>query len=132
MESFLLLFAGIVACVFWPITIVLIVLISIQDTNQKNHQINRKSIEWESEVKESINVNEAGPILTKYREVGSIRWLGYIKINGRTFPSEVYRNDTLCPKCGARYLQPIHYGPCLLYTSPSPRDATLSRMPSSA
>ena len=24
------------------------------------------------------------------------------------------------------------YSPCLLYTSPSPRDATLSRMPSSA
>ena len=24
------------------------------------------------------------------------------------------------------------YTPCLLYTSPSPRDATLSRMPSSA
>ena len=24
------------------------------------------------------------------------------------------------------------YNPCLLYTSPSPRDATLSRMPSSA
>ena len=30
---------------------------------------------------------------------------------------------------------PVHavpFGPCLLYTSPSPRDATLSRMPSSA
>ena len=26
----------------------------------------------------------------------------------------------------------IQYSPCLLYTSPSPRDATLSRMPSSA
>ena len=26
----------------------------------------------------------------------------------------------------------INYNPCLLYTSPSPRDATLSRMPSSA
>ena len=26
----------------------------------------------------------------------------------------------------------IHEKPCLLYTSPSPRDATLSRMPSSA
>ena len=26
----------------------------------------------------------------------------------------------------------ILYTPCLLYTSPSPRDATLSRMPSSA
>ena len=25
-----------------------------------------------------------------------------------------------------------HINPCLLYTSPSPRDATLSRMPSSA
>ena len=25
-----------------------------------------------------------------------------------------------------------HFGICLLYTSPSPRDATLSRMPSSA
>ena len=30
---------------------------------------------------------------------------------------------------GAALLQ---RGPCLLYTSPSPRDATLSRMPSSA
>ena len=26
----------------------------------------------------------------------------------------------------------VHVRPCLLYTSPSPRDATLSRMPSSA
>ena len=26
----------------------------------------------------------------------------------------------------------LRYQPCLLYTSPSPRDATLSRMPSSA
>ena len=36
-----------------------------------------------------------------------------------------------------RYTSPIHYDSdmariCLLYTSPSPRDATLSRMPSSA
>ena len=30
------------------------------------------------------------------------------------------------------YYQPEAYIPCLLYTSPSPRDATLSRMPSSA
>ena len=28
--------------------------------------------------------------------------------------------------------EPQQYMPCLLYTSPSPRDATLSRMPSSA
>ena len=29
-------------------------------------------------------------------------------------------------------IAPVVYGDCLLYTSPSPRDATLSRMPSSA
>ena len=29
-------------------------------------------------------------------------------------------------------LEPVEYYCCLLYTSPSPRDATLSRMPSSA
>ena len=33
---------------------------------------------------------------------------------------------SIAAACGALY------GPCLLYTSPSPRDATLSRMPSSA
>ena len=32
--------------------------------------------------------------------------------------------------CSSRWTVPAH--PCLLYTSPSPRDATLSRMPSSA
>ena len=47
----------------------------------------------------------------------------------------LWRNDAVCPgpkidrclTCAAD-----HYGRCLLYTSPSPRDATLSRMPSSA
>ena len=33
---------------------------------------------------------------------------------------------------GANQTQPGLYYDCLLYTSPSPRDATLSRMPSSA
>ena len=32
----------------------------------------------------------------------------------------------------AFYDRPLNYSSCLLYTSPSPRDATLSRMPSSA
>ena len=36
--------------------------------------------------------------------------------------------DNKCDRCGAKNSQ---YA-CLLYTSPSPRDATLSRMPSSA
>ena len=43
-----------------------------------------------------------------------------------------------CLKCQARKTSrltvrwPVIWMPCLLYTSPSPRDATLSRMPSSA
>ena len=38
-------------------------------------------------------------------------------------------------RVGAECLLPLwgrHYHPCLLYTSPSPRDGLLSRMPSSA
>ena len=31
-----------------------------------------------------------------------------------------------------KHVAPILYGACLLYTSPSPRDRTRSRMPSSA
>ena len=38
--------------------------------------------------------------------------------------------DTTRPACEAACLNTA--GCCLLYTSPSPRDATLSRMPSSA
>ena len=47
----------------------------------------------------------------------------------------VYRNDEIDVQ-SISDINPTHIvispGPCLLYTSPSPRDATLSRMPSSA
>ena len=36
------------------------------------------------------------------------------------------------PESEIYYKSKVLYGACLLYTSPSPRDATLSRMPSSA
>ena len=40
--------------------------------------------------------------------------------------------DSRAPRDG-RFIEIVgRYNPCLLYTSPSPRDATLSRMPSSA
>ena len=42
----------------------------------------------------------------------------------KPLPDESYES---CKRTGA-----ILLGACLLYTSPSPRDATLSRMPSSA
>ena len=38
----------------------------------------------------------------------------------------------LKPQAQAVKARPRRYDPCLLYTSPSPRDDTLSRMPSSA
>ena len=47
---------------------------------------------------------------------------------------QTYTADTMTLK-GAHTIHDkssLWYGNCLLYTSPSPRDATLSRMPSSA
>ena len=40
--------------------------------------------------------------------------------------------DESVPLINQRPFKSIYFGGCLLYTSPSPRDATLSRMPSSA
>ena len=52
-------------------------------------------------------------------EAGSSAWFG-----------AVLRGDNDLIKIGAR--SNVQDNSCLLYTSPSPRDATLSRMPSSA
>ena len=48
--------------------------------------------------------------------------------------SALKRFKRSCAKSGvlAEVRKREHYESCLLYTSPSPRDATLSRMPSSA
>ena len=51
------------------------------------------------------------------------------RIDGEGFSAVTFQSPityTVLPKDYAPYM------PCLLYTSPSPRDATLSRMPSSA
>eukprot|EP01016_Furgasonia_blochmanni_P046503 TRINITY_DN6711_c0_g1_i2.p1 TRINITY_DN6711_c0_g1~~TRINITY_DN6711_c0_g1_i2.p1 ORF type:complete len:129 (-),score=3.30 TRINITY_DN6711_c0_g1_i2:11-397(-) len=53
-------------------------------------------------------------------------------------PSNIRCTQNRHPKLGDPFLTPIFYCPpmysafCLLYTSPSPRDGLLSRMPSSA
>ena len=58
------------------------------------------------------------------------------KVIGKTKPFVDYQNDAtakdikLALREGFRSIE--HVKSCLLYTSPSPRDATLSRMPSSA
>ena len=51
------------------------------------------------------------------------------RIGSRTGPASIREHSQL-----VRPFQPPHatFNPCLLYTSPSPRDRTRSRMPSSA
>ena len=48
--------------------------------------------------------------------------------------TEPFRRNNMSPqnKIQTREYLSDYYNDCLLYTSPSPRDATLSRMPSSA
>ena len=48
----------------------------------------------------------------------------------RAYRREVNRYPRVIPAYGLRYGNV--YGACLLYTSPSPRDRSISRMPSSA
>ena len=51
-----------------------------------------------------------------------------------TKPTKAYRLEKYRMAASLDGVLEVHGGaiPCLLYTSPSPRDATLSRMPSSA
>jgi len=67
----------------------------------------------EGVVIEDINIRQGG--IRKYRPIEYPNLLGWIGI----YPSSAQ-------------MQFMAYYSCLLYTSPSPRDATLSRMPSSA
>eukprot|EP00830_Metopus_es_P011138 TRINITY_DN2126_c0_g1_i2.p1 TRINITY_DN2126_c0_g1~~TRINITY_DN2126_c0_g1_i2.p1 ORF type:complete len:141 (+),score=26.75 TRINITY_DN2126_c0_g1_i2:63-485(+) len=45
---------------------------------------------------------------------------------------KIYKSDFKQSPTTIHHLQSMNLDSCLLYTSPSPRDATLSRMPSSA
>ena len=66
----------------------------------------------------------------KTRELGGIPQFSSVLLNeasayphGTKQPQKVKKGGVILMDCGCS---------CLLYTSPSPRDATLSRMPSSA
>ena len=86
----------------------------------------------------SITAGLASPQMVRSWSFGEVKKPE--TINYRTFKPE--RDGLFCAKifgpvkdyecvCG-KYKRMKHRGVCLLYTSPSPRDATLSRMPSSA
>ena len=60
----------------------------------------------------------------------------YDEINSTPEEGHLQTQGARCMDCGVPFCQSGNGCPidnlCLLYTSPSPRDATLSRMPSSA
>ena len=57
----------------------------------------------------------------------------FLEVAGGDAPTRVFSHAPRSPRSPARnVISRTHSIPCLLYTSPSPRDATLSRMPSSA
>ena len=59
-----------------------------------------------------------------------LNYFGYYKVQGKgRLAACVYTNDALAAAAGGPPDLPVD---CLLYTSPSPRDRTRSRMPSSA
>ena len=78
-----------------------------------------------------------GLILGPALLIGSLAWSGYLALEtvfdeerSETIARELLDNDDVRRQVAAN-LGTVIEG-CLLYTSPSPRDATLSRMPSSA
>ena len=88
----------------------------------------------------AIQTNEFGiqsSVMKGQWNEGRLRRLMYGQINQNLVKNKI-QWDRLPPHIPATveiYLQQLEdgsYFPCLLYTSPSPRDATLSRMPSSA
>ena len=70
--------------------------------------------------------------LTKKHEGKNMTEIGLLKEAGAVGFSDAYHqiNNTNILKNAFTYAS--NFNACLLYTSPSPRDATLSRMPSSA
>ena len=53
-------------------------------------------------------------------------------IKGKDLDLLLKKVDGIVLTGGRANVEPHHFGGCLLYTSPSPRDNTTSRMPSSA
>ena len=88
-------------------------------------------LDIKNEGKENI-INIWTEAMKGYPFVHMIAQPGYIKINGNKAEMRSYTIETAVLTDGQELRPCGQYDDCLLYTSPSPRDATLSRMPSSA
>ena len=90
--------------------------------------VSEKGNEFKIETEARIKVVQTRCDNNTARQVLTIEWLDPIYIGGMWLPEmiDIVGGQVCIAKSGQ--LAPV----CLLYTSPSPRDATLSRMPSSA
>ena len=80
------------------------------------------------------SANEAKTFLSKLSDRIRIPYEKYATDVPRTciFIGTLNERTFLNDHTGERRYLPVECNPCLLYTSPSPRDGLLSRMPSSA
>ena len=79
------------------------------------------------------NIEELSRHVTTLSESGELLYLKYNQDVGRSWV--ILKKDVLLEEVNGTMFAPANFRQhhdCLLYTSPSPRDATLSRMPSSA
>ena len=98
-----------------------------------NFKITISDVKGKSMIKE-LKDSDANPLLGltvgQETDASLVGLQGKIKITGGSDKSGIpMRSDILG---GSRKRVLIPHGVCLLYTSPSPRDGLLSRMPSSA
>ena len=88
--------------------------------NDNNEQ--KKSSKGESFLKGTLILTVAGVVV---KVIGSLNWIFVSRILGG-------EGIGLYQMAFPIYFFALSVSTCLLYTSPSPRDSTLSRMPSSA
>ena len=96
----------------------------------QSHQVNRSSVYLEKLVRKWLNT----PYLWGGRSPFGIDCSGFTQVVFKCLGYSLLRDSSQQVEQGETvdFIEQAQVGDCLLYTSPSPRDATLSRMPSSA
>ena len=95
-----------------------------------------KQVLWTGdELTQLLNTKSSGPVQNIHRVIIDSREAEegdlFVALSGD--PGPRFNPSRISDRNGHDYVEDAkNRGACLLYTSPSPRDATLSRMPSSA
>ena len=98
-------------------------------------QLNKRHITRHMSIFRCIDKRfETGEIFVKWDESSDEEWLLLIYIKNNSPDEGIVIEDKTNPEknISHEFKNNEIFKACLLYTSPSPRDATLSRMPSSA